>query len=160
MSRPSPRRSLRSLSALAAAALLVSCGGDDVPEDRLSADAWVARADAVCEVAEREIEALPAPSLADQDSFAAYMSEVAQIGDRQLDELRQLTPPADVETDYRALLDISAKQVEVAREIAEAARHGDAGRVTRLVADSRALSDRADSILARYPFGVCGGSDT
>jgi Tfp pilus assembly protein PilP len=73
---------------LSTALLLAACGGGD---DEKSA--YVEQANAVCEDARSEFEALEAPTT--PDGFAPYAEQLVAVVEKAQTELEALTPPAD-----------------------------------------------------------------
>src|SRR5436309_2681364 len=86
---------MRKASAVVAAfvALAAGCGGGG--GERLSRDAYVAKADAVCRQANTARRSLQAPS--SLDGIPAYVGRVLPAVDTEISQLHALRPPADME---------------------------------------------------------------
>jgi hypothetical protein len=135
-------------------AALAACGGDGGGDGgRLSLEEWVARADAVCAQAERELEALGEP--ATPAELADLAEEAVSISERQLGRLRELRPPQDAEEDYASMIDLTAEQIAISRTIADEAEEGDTARIQALVREAEALIDEAGTLAAKYGFEEC-----
>jgi hypothetical protein len=146
------RERLRPVGLALLAAVIAGCGGEE--GERLARDEWIARADSICAEASRELDALGEPGTPAE--LAELSDEAAAIAERQLDRLRDLRPPTEVEDDYTRMLDLTDDQIEISREIADAAREGDPAAVQALVEEGRSLDDEADELAARYGFEECG----
>lgn len=141
------------LLALAAVTVAVSaCGGDG--GERLSEADWIAQADAVCAEAQAELDALPEPTTPAE--LTELAEEAVTIAEEQLSRLRELRPPEAAEDDYTEMLDLTARQIELTGEIAEAAAARDQARVEELIEQGEEVDDEADALAAEYGFQVCG----
>jgi hypothetical protein len=109
------------------------CGGDDGGSsdgdssddaaEPLSEDDFVEQFDETCIDVNNEIEDLGQPS--DNDELADLADEAQGIGSDGLDELRDITPPEDLQDDVNDLLDILQAQVDAYGDLAEAAGDDD-----------------------------------
>jgi hypothetical protein len=151
--------------AIALGLLAISGCGDD-PEP-LSKPEFVARADAICEDAQAEAEPLWTTFWADFEQqadgdvawyrlFDSLLDELQPITERQLEDLRELAPPAADEELIEGLLDDFEAGIDEMNDLADRAVDGDeAAReaLTREEGDPLADVNRA----ARdYGLELCG----
>lgn len=146
----------RTFALIALIALLPSCGndGDDPPPDRLTHDAYVEQADAICTRADTAIAALTEPTKA--ADVAAYTQAAADIVDRERDELEALKAPVADGASAAALSAALADVVRVARDLVEVARAGDATAIRGYVERNASVDDEANRIAAALGMKVCG----
>lgn len=160
MSRTRPRVTV----GLASLTLLISagCGGTGGSGERLSEAEWIARADVICAEGAAQLEALGVPESAEElagvspQEFVDLMSRTVEIGEEQLDALRQLNPPAEALADYEQLLELTEQQVQITRDLKKATEEGDTGAVPGLLQEREGIEQQADAIIAKYPFEQCG----
>lgn len=99
-----------------AAAVLAGCGGDT----RLSREAYVARADAICTAGQERLRAIPRPrNLFDGAELQRYAREAADVLQREVDELRELKPPEEGEATVERMLASVQGAIDTARELQE-----------------------------------------
>ena len=114
------------LAALAAAAvaaivvvLVLVLGG----EDRLSQPEFARQGDALCADLERRSGALG--QARDLEGIARQLDEVAKIGEDTHRRLGELKPPEDRQAAFDGYLQSLQRQIDKARELADAARRND-----------------------------------
>jgi hypothetical protein len=81
---------------------------------------------------------------------------LATIGEGELSQLRGLRPPAADEPTLNEAYDLLEQQVTLARQLGDAARAGQAGKVGLLVAKGSRIDARANRIAKDYGLRVCG----
>jgi hypothetical protein len=143
------------LAALAVvAALAAGCGGGG--GDRLTKEDYIAKADAICKSANEKLDALPAPeSLEDVASLA---DDAIAIQEDALSQLRDLKPPEADEARLNEAYDLLGQQVEIGRQIAQAAKDGDEAKVQELLGQIDPVNEQADQIAQDYGLAECGNN--
>ena len=134
---------MRWLAAAAVAALLVpaaGCGGGGGGE-RLSRDAYVAKADSICRDTRPSVQA---PSRIAQ--IPAYIDRLLPTLERGRDELRALRPPKDLDDEVNSWLDSVGQQLDLLKDLRSAAEKGDVPKVRALGAHGAALALRSRSL--------------
>lgn len=158
---------LRQTVGLAVSALVLgttACGGGAQQTERLSEAEWIAQADAICANGTAELEALGLPETGEElsavsaEEFVELLDEASEIGDEQLDGLRELNPPAEAEADYTRLLDLTVLQVKATRDLRDATADGDTDAIPGLLQEIQSIEQEADAIIEQYPFEECGRS--
>jgi hypothetical protein len=122
----------RAAAAAGVVVLLAGCG-----DGRLSHDAYVKRADAVCSAFSARVPLLSRPK--SYDAVIAYVEKTLPLYAAALDKLRQLKPPRADEPAVTAWLAADARVATALRTLRAAAqRH-----------DPSATNDAADALQAR-----------
>ena len=130
---------MRWIAAVAALLVLAAgCGGGGGGE-RLSRDAYVAKADSICR--QTKPEAVQAPSRIAE--IPAYVNRLLPALERGRDGLRALRPPADLEDEVKAWLDSVDLQIDLLKDLGSAAQKGDVTKVRALGAQGAALALRS-----------------
>ena len=144
---------MRALPAALLATLLVSGCARDARAKPLPRQDWVARANAICKRADREIHALGGATTLDQ--LTRLLQESDRISDRQLDELRRLRPEAKELGTVTAILDSMARADSALDAVQAAAQSRNWSQVEAEARRLRALSKQADRLVARYGVHEC-----
>ena len=134
---------MRWLAAAAVAALLVlaaGCGGGGGGE-RLSRDAFVAKADTICRDTKPRLQA---PSRIAQ--IPAYIDRLLPTLERGRDELHTLRPPKDLDDEVKTWLDSVDQQLDLLGDLRSAAQDGDVKKVRALGAQGAALALRTRNL--------------
>ena len=105
-----------------AVAALAACGGDD--EERLTRDEFVEQANDICEKGNGEIEDEAEQRFGDleenppADEAEEFLDDVLIPNvEQQLDDLRELEPPENLEDDVEEVLDDADAALEEASEL-------------------------------------------
>ena len=163
------KRSFALFLILAAGALSLvaaGCGGDDGGGggDRLSQADFVSQANAICKEANDKIEALDAPDFdptsdtaTDEqlDEFGDFLDDVIPIARDEVDELRDLNPPENVESDFNQALSLVDETLNEGEEAAEAAHDGDREKVKEKLEESNKHSNEADELAKKIGIPTC-----
>ncbi len=161
-----PRPVAICIVAIAASALLAGCD-DDV--SRLTADEYVAAADAACTDARDAIAELPEPMT--EDGVIDYRRGVLEIGRDQLAVLEDLSPPDGLREPHEQVLEALAEQHALLGAALERIDRGEDARavtdaidpeVTALAARTRALARDLDLMVCgttRLTAATAGGPD-
>jgi len=114
---------------------LAACGGGE--ETRLSQEAYIAKADAVCAKVAAQQKALGVPTTLDQ--IPPYVDKAIPILDAGLKEIRALRPPENMEAGVDEWLASTSETREVLGDLKKAAEAGDA-------AAARAAGSRGNTV--------------
>lgn len=140
--------------------LLSACGGSD--DDQVSAGLskadYIAKAEAICSTANKEIDALPAPT-----SIAAVqglVEESVKIAEAATDKIKDLDPPASDRADLKAkVLDPLDGQVTDGKEflakVKDAVAKNDQAALGQLLADPPRDSKADLDWMRGYGFKEC-----
>jgi len=146
------------IGVLAAMALLViaACGSDDSSSgssEPLTEAEFVAAADAVCAEADAKLDELGEPEAPDE--FGSFLRDSADIAEEQLDGLKALSAPEEIQGTldraYELLADLNGK----AREAADAFDDGDLASANDLIEEITPLGTELDELAAEIGLDVC-----
>ena len=143
---------LAGLVLVAAVALVAAgCGGE-----RLSQSAFNAKTSAICagytKRAQKELEPIPGNPLSPKGTpeqlakFSRLLEHVATLFGRQLDDLRQVRPPAESQQRYAQVLGLYAQIDGALWRASRAARKGDKVGVAAAEDELSALGTEADAL--------------
>lgn len=151
------RRPLAGLAAIGAVALIAGCGGDS--DSSLSAEDFRTQADAICADTDRQIDALSEPSSADQ--VLTFLRAGLPIQQEQLDRLRELDPPDDLQDRYDEALGLLEQQTEAIDAAADRIEAGEepTAVLTEVNGDIEDLRGQAQSAARDLGLTVCGQED-
>jgi hypothetical protein len=138
--------------ALVVAALLAACGGGG--GDRLTKAEYIVQADAICKQADGEIAALGDPKTLAE--LAELADRAVAIGRAELSKLRALKPPRADEATLDQAYDLIGRQLDLAGQIAAAARAGDQAKIQALVEQGNPIGREARKIATDYGLKQCG----
>jgi predicted small lipoprotein YifL len=135
---------------------LAGCG-DEGP----SKEEYIESADRVCAEYDRPLAAVNqayvrATERGDIEAAIEGLDEGLRVGERQLRDLRELTPPEDDAQAIKEQLDQAARQLELVRGIRRALSDGDVERVERTGDELRSGDERYDRLARDYGYEVCG----
>jgi hypothetical protein len=144
------RRLLMIAAAGAACSLLAACGGTQVTKSDV-----VARGNAICAGALRDMRAVPAPagtsgSLA---ALSAYERQVAPIVEREAKAIQALPKPSEERALLERYMAAVARDAAQYRVLAGAAQAGDAAGVAQALATLR--QSGAASLAGQYGLTQC-----
>jgi hypothetical protein len=135
MSSPRPttvRASALAFAALAAASITIGCGGDSEDDpgaatngatasepvtDPQEKERWLARADEICAAREKKIDkavdrVFRAPSPSDEELDRLATERLAPTVQSEIDEIRELPPPAGDEEEIARILDSAQEGID------------------------------------------------
>jgi hypothetical protein len=143
---------VRALLAALFVAAVAGCGGGD-GNDRLTKDELVQKADAVCADYERKVQALGEPqTLPDLATYARAARAALAHG---LDELRELEPPAELETKYETWVNTGERTLERIDELETAAAKGNQIEIRRLIDASSREDEESDRLATELGMSEC-----
>jgi hypothetical protein len=149
-----PVRAAVLVAVLAALLAAAGCGGGG--GQRLSRDAYVSQADAVCRAMDAKQRKLTAP--ASLDAIPAYVDKALPSVDDGIAKLRRLRPPAELDAtvkDWLASLD-EARRLLVA--LSKAAGANDAAKVQSLGAQATTLTEKTHSLAGSIGLTDCANA--
>ena len=147
------RRPLVGLAVLGAVALIAGCGGGS---DTLSADEFRTQADGICADANRELEGLTEPSSNDQ--FLPFLRSGLEIQSAQIDKLKELEPPSDLETPFNDAIDLIERKNAAIDGAADRIEGGEDPEAVITAINSQVddLDAQADEKATVLGLSVCG----
>lgn len=150
------RRPLAGLAAIGAAVLIAGCGGGS---DSLSAEEFRSQADDICADFERQIDALAEPTSADQ--VLTFLRAGLPIQEAQLDRLRALDPPDELQDDFDEAIELSERQIAAIDAAADRIEGGEDPEavISEVSDDIESLGDQADAKARDLGLTVCGADD-
>jgi hypothetical protein len=137
---------------LALLALASACGGGD-DGDRLSEEEFRTQANAICEEYNEKLGAIGAPE--SPEDIPEFVDEGIPVIEEGIAELRALTPPAELEDDYNAMLDETEKAIPAARDLSEAAAEGDSEAVQDAIAEGQRADEESDRLAGELGLDAC-----
>ena len=155
---------------LLAAVVAAGCWGDgDGGGDRLTKSEFIAKADSICKEANEKIPTPPDeirnidPTKLDAtdeqlDAFGNYLDDIVGVFRDEVDELREVNPPADLEDKYDSVLATLDEAVNELDEAAAAAKDADRDKLKEKLAESDEHGDEADKLGKELGLTVCGSS--
>ena len=138
-----------------ASVVLVAAGcqiGDSGDSDK---EAFIQRADGICQRHTQRIGGIPPPQTFLRD-FAVYLRRAVPIARQQNAELEGLTPPDDVADDYRQMLSLLSQQLDLAERAGEEAYAGREARAQALYQQSLQPAGEGATVARKIGFTVCG----
>lgn len=147
------RRSLAGLVAIGATALIAGCGGGD---DSLSAEEFRTQADAICADANGQLEAVGEPSSPDQ--YLGYIQSALPIQQAQIERLRELDPPDDLQADFDTGVGAIQEQIDAIQGAATRIEAGEdpTAVLTEVGAELDTINEESDAAAQRLGLTVCG----
>lgn len=147
------RRPLAGLAAVGAVAFIAGCGGGS---DSLSAEDFRTQADAICADTDRQIDALTEPESSDQ--VLTFLRAGLPIQQDQLDRLRELDPPEELQADFDSALDLLEQQTTAIDAAADRIESGEDPQAVLTEADSNidSLRGQAQEKARSLGLTVCG----
>jgi hypothetical protein len=132
---------LRVVVALAAGALALAasaCGG----EETLSKDEFEEQGNAICAKYDKQIEEIGTPTSVEE--VPAYVNKALPIVERQIEDMKELSPPEEDQEAFDAMIAEAEKTVQAGRDLGEAAEAKDDVAIEQALDEGNTASDRAD----------------
>ncbi len=130
---------------------------DGADGDAMALDDWIEEADAICEAADEDIEALGEPE--SEEEFVEYMGEAAELFVSQLDDLKALGIPDDKADEVEEAFDLLDQQSEMLEEMLEVAEDEGAEAVFEMMEEGDELEEQLDELAADIGLEACGADD-
>ena len=126
--------------------------GDNGDSDK---EAFIQQADAICQRYAQRIGGIPPPQTFLRD-FAVYLERAVPIARQQNAELRGLTAPDDVDSDYRRMISLLEQQLDLAARAGRQAYAGREGRAQALYQQSLLPAGQGAQLARKIGFTTCG----
>jgi hypothetical protein len=142
------------VTALLAAGVLVGCGSSSsssIP----SHSALIARANAICREANRQLESLRAPRSARPEEGLRLLNRATTIESAMQSEQRRLAASASNETAFNEYVRVLGKGIEAIRRASSAEASGDATVAARLAPELFALTARTKALERQLGLTEC-----
>jgi hypothetical protein len=163
------RRTMGALPLLAALCLAACGGGGDGSSSQKSAaaaapqpltrSALVARANAICRRAKTKIDAVDVPSnIQDATQAAKYFSEVSDLSDATMADLRKLKAPASIATDWTAYIGKQQEYIDLIHTLRDKAKAGDRSGL-RDLQRAPTLNRQTNAAANKVGAKVCGSDN-
>jgi outer membrane PBP1 activator LpoA protein len=154
---------------LLAALCLAACGGSDGSSSRkstaaaapkpLTRSALVARANAICRRAKTKIDAVDVPSnIQDATQAAKYFSQVSDLSDATMADLRRLKAPASIAADWTAYIGKQQEYINLIHTLRDKAEAGDRSGL-RDLQRAPTLNRQTNAAANKVGAKVCGSDN-
>lgn len=151
----------RSSIAHAATAMLIGivagCG-DDGPRE-VSAEELVAMGDEICREGRERFTEVQAAPLRNANDAADQTRELIDSADDELNELRDLVPPDELEEAYNAYLEARVRAIEVFRQGLDAAERDDDQAYVDAQSRAAAGAPKRQELAQAVGFKVCSNGN-
>jgi hypothetical protein len=134
--------------------LTAGCGGG-VSDARLTREEFESQANAICAKYQKQLDALGTP--ASIEEIPDLVDQALAILNKEIDEIAALNPPADMQTEFDALIEASNNTKAAADDLSQAAKDGDQAAVQKALDEGNAASDKADQIATELGLDSCKG---
>jgi hypothetical protein len=150
---------------MTAGAALVACaiaaagcggGGGGGSDGSLTTEEFVAQADAICQRAHAQLQALPDPTSLEQAARLARRG--VEIGEAELEQLRGLRPGEEIAAQVDRAYGLLDQQLDLERRLADAAEAGDEAAANEIIAKGDLLEAEAGGLSRRIGLQVCGAT--
>ena len=132
--------------------LLAGCGGGG-GDTRLSREEFESQGNAICAKYQKQLQAVGNPSSIDE--IPDLVDQAVAILNREIAEIAALKPPADMQTEFDALIDASNNTKDAAADLSQAAKDGDRAAVQKALDEGKAASEKADQIATQLGLDSC-----
>jgi hypothetical protein len=152
-----PRRARIGFAAAAVALTALAGCGDDGPE-QVSAEELVSMGDEACAEGRARFAEIQAQPLRNANEAADQTRELIEAADDELNELRDLVPPEELEEPYNAYLEARVRAIEVFRQGLDAAEQDDDQAYVDAQARASAGAAKREELARAVGFSVCSSS--
>ena len=128
--------------------------GDDGPQ-QVSAEELVAEADAVCTEGRERFTAIQSEPLRNANDAENQTRELIESADDELNELRDLVPPDELQEAYNAYLEARIRVIEVFRQGLDAAEQDDDQAYVDAQTRAAAGAAKRQELARAVGFSVC-----
>jgi hypothetical protein len=135
--------------------LATGCGGGGGGGDRLSKADFQSQANSICAKYQKQLDALGTPSSLDE--IPALVDKALAILNKEIDEIGQLNPPEELQSQFDAMLAASDKTKQAADDLSTAAKASDQAGVQKALQEGNAASSQADKIAGELGLDSCKG---
>lgn len=143
--------------ALALVALAPGCG-DDGPRE-VSAEELIQRGDEICREGRERFTEIQSEPLRNANDAAAQTRALIASAEDELNELRDLVPPDELEEAYNAYLEARVRAIEVFRQGLDAAEDDDDQAYVDAQARATTGAAKRQELARAVGFKVCSAAD-
>jgi hypothetical protein len=129
--------------------LVAGCGGG------LSKKELVTKADAICTRVNKQVAKEPDPKTT--KDLERLAKRTVEISDPALDDMADLKPPSELESDFKKFVAILRKQRDLTKQIGEAAGKDDTAAIQKVGAKAQKAQDEYRRLTGKIGFKECGG---
>lgn len=141
--------------AMSGVALAVAgCGGGGGGGERLSLEEYRSQADAICKEYGDRLDAIGAPNSLDE--FGEVMKDGKAIASEQLEKLRELAAPEEIESVVDEAYATLDEQLALFDELIAAAEAEDEAKITSIIDGGEALDKKANDLAKQAGLTECG----
>jgi hypothetical protein len=134
--------------------LPIACGGGGSGA-RLSREEFESQANAICDKYQQQLHQLKSPTSLEE--IPDFVDQALAILNKEVDEIAALNPPADLQTEFDALIAASNNTRKAADDLSQAAKDGDQAAVQKALSEGGAASKKADQIATQLGLDSCKG---
>jgi hypothetical protein len=134
--------------------LATACGGGG-SDARLSREEFESQANAICDKYQTQLKQLKSPTSLEE--IPDFVDHALAILNKEVAEITALNPPADLQTEFDALIAASNDTKAAADDLSQAARDGDQAAVQKALDEGNAASQKADQIATQLGLDSCKG---
>jgi hypothetical protein len=137
------------------ALLVAGCGGGSGDGARLSKSDFQSQANAICDKYQEQLDALQKPQTLDE--IPALVDQALAIIDKEIEEISQLKPPEELQSDFDAMIEQADKTKKAADDLSAAAKDKDQADVAKAIAAGQTASKEADTLAGELGLDACKG---
>ena len=134
--------------------LAAGCGGGG-SDTRLSREEFESQANAICAKYQKQLHAIGTPSSVEE--IPDLVEQALAILNKEVAEIAALSPPADMQTEFDAMIEASNNTKAAANDLSQAAKDGDQAAVQKALDEGNAASKKADQIATQLGLDSCKG---
>jgi hypothetical protein len=134
--------------------LAAGCGGGG-SDTRLSREEFESQANAICAKYQKQLHAIGTPSSVEE--IPDLVEQALAILNKEVAEIAALNPPADMQTEFDAMIEASNNTKAAANDLSQAAKDGDQAAVQKALDEGNAASKKADQIATQLGLDSCKG---
>jgi hypothetical protein len=134
--------------------LATACGGGG-SDARLSREQFESQANAICDKYQTQLNQLKSPTSLEE--IPDFVDHALAILNKEVAEITALNPPADLQTEFDAMIAASNDTKAAADDLSQAARDGDQAAVQKALDEGNAASKKADQIATQLGLDSCKG---
>jgi uncharacterized lipoprotein len=147
---------VRAAVVIAVLAVLVAAGCGGGSSQRLSQDAYVSKADAICRDLDAKQRKLTAP--ASLDAIPAYVDQALPSVDDGIAKLSKLRPPAELDATVKSWLASLDDARGLLVDLGKAAAKNDAAKVQSLGAQATTLTEKTHALAGSIGLTDCANA--
>jgi hypothetical protein len=133
--------------------LATACGGGG-SDARLSREQFESQANAICDKYQTQLNQLKSPTSLEE--IPDFVDHALAILNKEV-AITALNPPADLQTEFDAMIAASNDTKAAADDLSQAARDGDQAAVQKALDEGNAASKKADQIATQLGLDSCKG---